>query len=543
MTYLFNKHFKNIINHNKKYFKFKDYQTNNKILVEFNNWGSLHIANSYLLKNLAEKYKANIYAYPGYTLLSTELPINIYNKIKWFIGKIFSIKFFGVYKSLGVTNFISPNISKDIKKEGDKIFLLVKKKLKNNYDIENIKLKNIWVGDLIYDSYLLYYSTNTIKLGDQLFDSYLRKSIYLFLFWYYYFFKNNINAVVLSHTVYSIGILARICLKKKIKVYVCQPDYINCLSKKLPYARYEFYYANKTLKRVKNKILDKGLAYSKKRIENHIKGKRIDIWWTPNNPFASKLKDRLLSNNKKYKFLIASHSFTDAPHAYGKNLFPDNYLWLDFIGKTTLKSEHEYYLKAHPNLYEKEKKFNYETLREFVKIYPHIKLLPLNAGHNQLIKEGINCVLTVLGTIGFEYPLFGIPVVNASLKNATLNFNFNLHINSLAQYKSLLLNPKKINLKIKKNEIYKYYFFRHVLITPNWLFNDINLTRTKYNIYNKNIYSYWIKNEFNFNKHTKILESVKKYINSNKYILDYKFLDRNILDDMNKSNYYKNLEI
>ena len=110
--HLFNKHFKNIINHNKKYFKFKNYQTNNKILVEFNNWGSLHIANSYLLKNLSEKYKANILAYAGYSLLSANISRNIYDKIKWFIAKTLSIRFFGVYKSLGAKNFIFPNNSR-----------------------------------------------------------------------------------------------------------------------------------------------------------------------------------------------------------------------------------------------------------------------------------------------------------------------------------------------------------------------------------------------------------------------------------------------
>ena len=315
---------------------------------------------------------------------------------------------------------------------------------------------------------------------------------------------------------------------------MCQPDYINCLNKKLPYARYEFYHVNKSLLKVKNEILKKGLAFSKKKIENHIKGKRTDIWWTSKNSFAGKSKKRLLSRNKKYKFLIASHSFIDSPHAYGKNLFPDNYLWLDFIGKNTMNSQHEYYLKVHPNLYKREKDMNYDTLKKFVIKYPHIKLLPINSGHSQLIHEGINCVLTVLGTIGFEYPLFGVPVVNASIKNATLNFNFNVHVNRVNKYKSLLLNPKKINLKIKKKEIYKYYFFRHILNSPNWLFNDINYTRKKFNIYNENIYSYWVNKEFNLNKHNKILESLKKYINSNKYILDYKYMDRDILEDMKK---------
>ena len=49
---MLNKKFSNFINHNHKYFNFLKYNSKNKILVEFNNWSSLHISSSYLLKQL-----------------------------------------------------------------------------------------------------------------------------------------------------------------------------------------------------------------------------------------------------------------------------------------------------------------------------------------------------------------------------------------------------------------------------------------------------------------------------------------------------------
>ena len=213
-------------------------------------------------------------------------------------------------------------------------------------------------------------------------------------------------------------------------------------------------------------------------------------------------------------------------------MFPDNYLWLDYIGKNTINSDHEYYLKIHPYGDQFEKKFTINVIKNYIKKYPHIKLLPTNVGHKQLINEGINCVLTVLGSIGFEYPLFDIPVINASTKNATINFDFNIHLKSVTKFKSLLLNPKKIKIKINKKEILDYYFMRHIYYPRNWLFDNIQKAEQSYGAYSLDIYDYWIKKEFKKHRHFKILNNLKKFINSNNYILDYKYMDRKLIEDI-----------
>ncbi len=524
--------YSNFINHNKKTFNFSKLKTKQNLLIEFHNWSSLHIAGSYLLKSLQKKYNANINAYAGYPLIIRPLRRNLLEKIKWYIGICFSIKFFGVYKSIGVSKFIYPDISEDQKKKAKIKFLLLLKKIRNNKDIENISVNNIIIGDLIYDSFLKINSIETIDIKNKNFQDYLNKSIQLFYFWENYFNNNNVKAVIISHSVYFLGMFARIAIKKKIKVYVCHPDYVNCLNKKIPYARAEFLNAKSILKNIDKKVLNKGLKYAKKKISNHIAGKKIDIWWTKKSTFLEKKKYRVLNINKKFKYLIASHSFEDSPHAYGNNLFPDNYLWLDYIGKNTINSKHEYYIKPHPALHDFEKKNNKKILKDFVKKYPHIILLPENIGHFQLIKEGIKCVLTVIGTIGFEYPLFNIPVINASKKSATSKFNFNIHVDNINYYKSLILEPKKIKLNINQNEILKYYFLRHIYHPRNWLFKNIQYAEKKYGSYSHEIYNYWIKNEHSAKRDEKILKNLEKFINSNDYILDYKYMDRKIFDDM-----------
>ncbi len=524
--------YSNFINHNRKIFNFSKLNTNRNILIEFHNWSSLHIASSYLLKSLQKKYNANITAYAGYPLIIRPLRRNLLEKIKWYVGSFFSIKFFGVYKSIGVSKFIYPDISEDQKKRAKLKFSSLLKKVKNNKDIENITINNVIIGDLIYDSFLKLNSLGTINIKSKNFQNYLNQSIQLFYFWENYFNKNNIKAVVISHSVYFLGMFARIAIKKKIKVFVCHPDYINCLNKKIPYARAEFLESKSILENIDKKLLKKGLKYTKKAISNHIAGKKIDIWWTKKSTFSEKKKYRVLNNNKKFKYLIASHSFEDSPHAYGNNLFPDNYIWLDFIGKSTTNSKHEYYIKPHPGLHKFEKENNKIILKNIVKKYPHLILLPENVGHFQLMREGIKCVLTVIGTVGFEYPLFNIPVINASKKNSTYNFNFNIHVDKINYFKSLILEPKKIKLNINQKEILKYYFLRHVYHPRNWLFKNIQFAEKKFGGYNDKIYNYWIQNEYSIKRDEKILNNLNKFINSNDYILDYKYSDRDILEDM-----------
>ena len=80
--------------------------------------------------------------------------------------------------------------------------------------------------------------------------------------------------------------------------------------------------------------------------------------------------------------------------------------------------------------------------------------------------------MTVLGSVGLEYAAMNIPVINASKKNPHIDFDFNIHPSSVKQYTQLLMNPKKIKIKIDKLQIYKYYFYMNVFFTRNWLFKD-----------------------------------------------------------------------
>ena len=97
------------VKHNLKYFNFKKFNNNKKILIEFSHWSSLHIASTYLLAILQKKFKANIIAYFASLNLTRPIKMSLKDRIKWILGNLFSVRFFGIFNSMGTTKFLWPN--------------------------------------------------------------------------------------------------------------------------------------------------------------------------------------------------------------------------------------------------------------------------------------------------------------------------------------------------------------------------------------------------------------------------------------------------
>ena len=149
----------------------------------------------------------------------------------------------------------------------------------------------------------------------------------------------------------------------------------------------------------------------------------------------------------------------------------------------------------------------------FLKKYPRFTLINSNISHSQLISEGIDLVLTVYGTIALEYAYFKIPVINASINNPHISYNFNYHPKNIKEYKNAIINFKKLNINFDKKQIYEYFFMRYLCtfyIFPDQLTNPGPLSQ-EYTSYQK-----WL-NIFNETLHFTTNSKIKKFIQSNKY--------------------------
>jgi len=496
----------NILNFKKKNKRlfFKNYNNReNIILIEIFDHPSSQVCYSYFSNILSKLNNAKIVSiFPKGTSLKNYL----YNFFSPFSP-------FAIQKSYGSTKIINPKYNK-------KISYNICKKIKTKKDVLKISLNKIHIGDLIYDEYLAKYKKSTLDLKSKHFKDYLKESVELFYFWYDYITKNKVKALILSHSVYLVGVPGRIANYFDIPVYIVRATAANCLDKNNFLTMSNFQFSRKKFLQLKKNVKKELILNAKKQIFNKFKGlidiRQLNDRKVSQSMFGSINKNkRVLNRNSKFKILIATHCFQDAVHVYGNCLFEDFFEWLDFLGVQSNKfKNYEWYLKSHPAIFEKNK----ETLMYFTKKYPNLILLPKNVTHNQLIFEGIGVALTVYGSVGHEYPLFGIPVVNASNRGPHDLYEFNFYAKNKKDYLQLIKNlPKlKVNKEKSKNQIYEYFAMR--FLTEYNIFKDYNIYPRKYRdiTQGSNLYSTWLK-EFSLTHHKKILKDYEIFIKNKEF--------------------------
>ena len=195
---------------------------------------------------------------------------------------------------------------------------------------------------------------------------------------------------------------------------------------------------------------------------------------------------------------------------------------MNFLGKLSEKTNYDWYLKTHRNFDGKFKLYQPNSNKIIFKIlskYKKIKILPNDYSHNQIINEKIDFILTQHGSVGFEYPYVGIPVINASYNNPQVAYKFNFHPKTKKTYEKILKNliTLKNKIKIDKNEILEFYFMRHLYQDRKWLFDDpidmIKKIGGWDNMMNENFYEYAIC-KLNQKKISNINKTFENFLNS-----------------------------
>lgn len=205
---------------------------------------------------------------------------------------------------------------------------------------------------------------------------------------------------------------------------------------------------------------------------------------------------------------------------------------MEFLGKISTKSEFEWLIKLHPAQYD----LNFEKFKNFTKKFPKFKLLDKNISHNEILNSyNILGALTVYGSIGHEYPLFGIPVINASINNPHSLYSFNVNAKSKKELKNKIINIKKLKKTITqktKNEIYEFYYMRFQ--SEYFCLKDLNLVSSSLGKDFNSIlfFKYWLNN-FDLNHHNKILSDYSNFIDSKKF--------RMHADNTNQNSIYLNI--
>ena len=331
---------------------------------------------------------------------------------------------------------------------------------------------------------------------------------------------------------YSYAIPIRLAIFKDIKVYAMNMERLFYLSKKNFLKGTDFRHYPEQFKSLSKKDQDEGKKLAKQKLLDRFEGKTstdIDLTYSIVSSYSKKMSENnVLSQSKNIKILIAPHDFMDSIHVMGNLLFSDFYEWLIYLGKISNKTNYDWYVKNRPEYPGKFKIYQPITnniVKKIVNDFPNLKLLDNNISHHQLIKEGINFVFTGYGSIGSEYPLFDIPVINVCENNPHHRYSFNISPKTIEEYEQTILNLPKINVEIDKEEIYEFYFMRHIYHNRKWLTRKHKEMVKKVGGYNEQfsskIYDYWV-NTYLTEEHKKTEKYINKFIESEDFLLSIK---------------------
>lgn len=502
------------INHNRKIWKnILPQQSNGEILLESNNMSSSIIAYSYLANLLAQIHQSKIVAYlTGHQYLLRKIGKRKVNKI---------------YQSFNVVDSVYNGLSSSQIKDVDALFHKFISQLQTKKDVEDLSVDGVWFGDLLYDSHCMDYKVPTVSLKDDRFQKSLRTALSSYIFWRDYFNSHNVKAVIVSHTVYiHSGVISRLAIHKNIPVYQINATHLHYMTDKNLWAYNEFFYYPEQFQELPEKERQKGLQFAKERLQKRFSGEvGVDMHYSKKSAYGQIGNQRVLRESNRIKILVATHCFFDNPHPYGVNLFPDFYEWLYFLGEISKVTDYDWYIKTHPDFLPG----NIPIIEDFIRKFPKFTMINPETSHLQLKKEGIDFGLTVYGTIGFEYAALGIPVINASLCNPRIRYSFNVHPQTIEEYKQILLDLPNRKLDINIDDVYEYYFMAFISNVNDWLFND-------YEDFIREIGGYYRQFEsisyekfmdrFSNVRHGQILASLRKFIESGDYNLRRKFLDK-----------------
>lgn len=522
-AYFPERNIRDFIRHNQRIWPRADFGNarSAEILFEYNAMHSSIIAFSYLANVLRDKFNAKIVAYT----LDAEIQLPLTQRVKQFIARVvLPSDERRIFSSFGVQSFFSVNPTGLQLDKASRLFNEVYPLLRSKRDVENLAIDGVWIGDLIYDTYLRKYSVPTIDVQDEKFQQFLRGSLGIFIFWQEYFDTHEVRAINVTHCVYNNAIPLRIAVQRGIPAYQTNASHVYRMSRNNLFAYGDFRYFPVMFNKLSLHEQEAGRQEACKRIDLRFSGKvGVDMRYSTKSAYGQKRNQPVLRKSSKFKVLVAAHCFFDSPHSYGNNLFPDFYEWFDFLGQVSNQTDYDWYVKTHPDFLPG----NIQVIQYFLNKYPKLTLIDAATSHHQLIEEGIGCVLTTYGTIGFEYAALGLLVVNASLCNPHIAYNFNLHPKSVEEYGRILRSLDTQSLKINRAEVYEYYYMKFVRNTENWLFEDYQKILVSLGGYTgqftTQVYASFL-GELTEARHRQILTMMNNFVDSGDFRLNYEHM-------------------
>jgi len=415
-----------------------------EVLVNFDALCINHIRISYITNALVRQHGAVIKSYSG---------ASVHNKRRIRL----------VYESFGVRGHVITQLDGPQRRLQQSEFDTIRPGLNTRQDILNLSVLGVPVGDDIYDTYLREGQRGTVDFDDPVFDQVLLRSIGLVIFWQDYFARNRVAAAAVSLDAY-IDIMALVKVAYAHGVPVTNVDLVTPAKRGASTTAHAYFaHLHDWFLQLPLVEQETGLATAAHYLDRRLRGEvGVGISYYMNkSPFHGRRSGRVLRESKNPKVLICTHEFSDAPHCYGEMLFLDFYEWMDYLGKMSLVTDYDWYVKYHPGYWD----VSVRIVNDFLKKYPRLSVIPPYASHLQLVEEGLDCVFTCMGSVAHEYPALGVPVINAAY-NPHAAYTFSYTPKTVDEFRQLMLTVPRQKPEISQREIHEFfYMFNYDLLS------------------------------------------------------------------------------
>ena len=153
---------------------------------------------------------------------------------------------------------------------------------------------------------------------------------------------NDVEAINVSHTVYTNAIPLRIAAKLGINCFQANGNDIYRLTDENIFAYRDFVGFKKNFERLSHEQKVSGIKKAKDRIEKRLSGEvGVDMSYSKKTAFTPPSRKRLLNKSDKIKILIAPHCFFDSPHPLGLNFYPDVFAWLEELVEISCQTDYD----------------------------------------------------------------------------------------------------------------------------------------------------------------------------------------------------------
>lgn len=324
--------------------------------------------------------------------------------------------------------------------------------------INSIKIQDIVVGDLIYDTYLRSFHQPTITEVNENLELVIEWSLNI-----YYNFKelldnNPIKYLINTYTAYlHFGIATRLCLNRDVKVYT-----VGSLSYRTQLLNLEFPFhtINHTLFDPEKRLSAEQTKKVKDVFDTRFSGK-IDpaTVYMKQSAFSEKPIPKGLQKLfqlRKRNVIIYTHDFYDSPHINRRLAFADLYQFL----KHTLEAitdiqDTTVFIKIHPNGISGCKEQTIDLVDSFKK--ENFVILDEEVSNLHIIDLKPDLIATARGTVCVEMAYMGIPTV-ALYDNIFSNFNFTHTCYDIQDYFKIIKGLKEPKIDFDKEKILSFYY-------------------------------------------------------------------------------------